>query len=74
MNQQEINEAAWLNDANWKYGVYSSAQDTRVWVPKRPRWMGWTLNFAHRAAVFWLLALITPGILVAIIAISVAAR
>jgi Family of unknown function (DUF5808) len=27
-----------------------SKRDRRLWVPKRQPGMGWTLNFAHRAA------------------------
>ena len=37
---------------NWKWGFcYYNKSDPRVIVPKRWRWMGWSLNFAHPSAV-----------------------
>lgn len=45
MNEQE---ALWSAPENWKWGtIYYCAEDPRVMVPKRLRWTGWTLNFAH---------------------------
>ncbi len=36
------------NPANYKYGIfYYNTNDTRVFVPKRNKYMGWTLNFAN---------------------------
>lgn len=64
MNQRELNEAEWADPANWRRGIYRSARDTRVFVPKRPRWAGWTLNFAHNASVWWLMALLTAPLAV----------
>lgn len=61
MNQDEINRDEWTRPANWRGGmlaVYVSPLDTRVWVPKRPPGLGWTLNFAHRRSWLWLAALI----------------
>ena len=55
MNQHAINEREWRRPENWHagmLGVYSSEQDSRFLVPKRNRYMGWTLNFAHPAARF----------------------
>ena len=44
----------WKDPKNWKgnkmLGYYSSKEDGRVVVPKRPPWAGWTINFAHRLA------------------------
>jgi len=55
MTQNELNEREWKNPRNWKWGIfYSCDRDTRVWVPKRLRWMGWTFNFAHRKSWYWL--------------------
>lgn len=73
MNQHEINQAEWANQANWHWGVYNSPRDTRVWVSKPIPWTGWTLNFAHRMAWVWLLAILLPGILVVIACIIGAA-
>ena len=42
----------WADPANWRWGLlYLCPQDPRVVVPKRPRWAGYTLNFAHRSAI-----------------------
>jgi uncharacterized membrane protein len=44
--------------SNYKLGIfYYNNQDSRVIVPKKIRWMGWTFNFAKPTAYF-LLALI----------------
>ena len=59
MDQHEINEREWQDAANWHGGllrIYSSEADSRFLVPKRTRWMGWTLNFAHPGARFLLAA------------------
>ena len=49
----------WEDKANWKYGLfYNCPQDPRVIVPKKPKWMGRTFNFAHRRAYWVLLAVI----------------
>ena len=33
---------------NYKYGVfYYNKDDSRIIVPKRIKYMGWTVNFAH---------------------------
>ena len=36
----------WADPKNWRI-VYRCANDPRVIVPRRRRWMGWTMNFAH---------------------------
>jgi uncharacterized membrane protein len=49
-------ERLWQDPRNWTPpGIYRSAADPRLIVPKRRRWAGWTLNFGHRAA--WLVLL-----------------
>jgi len=50
----------WHNDiSNWKWGIfYYNAEDPRIWLPKRVPVMGWTLNFAHKAAYLWILILL----------------
>jgi hypothetical protein len=41
----------WADARNWRAGlIYSCKEDPRIVVPKRQRWRGWTLNFAHSAA------------------------
>ena len=73
MDQREINEEEWRDPANWRWGIYHGPRDTRVWVSKRIRWTGWTLNFAHTAAWVWLAAILTPGIAILIACLAAAA-
>ncbi len=49
-------ERLWADPRHWKTpGIYRCAEDPRLIIPKRRRWAGWTLNFAHRTA--WLVFL-----------------
>jgi uncharacterized membrane protein len=49
---RETLEQLWSDPANWKYGlIYLCKEDPRIWVPKRQKWRGWTLNFAHRRSI-----------------------
>lgn len=61
VDQHEVDEREWNTKANWRFGVYNAPLDSRIWVPKPRKWMGWTLNFAHRVAYFWLAALLLPA-------------
>ncbi|MGF1679551.1 MAG: hypothetical protein ACFCUX_10215 [Candidatus Methylacidiphilales bacterium] len=46
----------WNEAKNWKWHVfYVCKDDPRVIVPKKPKWAGRTLNFAHRKAYMVLL-------------------
>ena len=46
----------WTDPNNWRgCTVYICKDDPRLIVPKRPKWGGWTLNFAHLSV--WLLLL-----------------
>jgi fatty acid desaturase len=39
----------WNEAENWKWRlIYVCKEDPRVIVPKKPKWAGRTLNFAHR--------------------------
>lgn len=71
MTQVEINEAEWQDPSNWRLGCYSSPRDTRVWVPKPIRWAGWTVNLAHRAAYWWLAAMLVPCLVAAAVCIAI---
>ena len=55
MNQGATDQEEWQKDENWggpKWGeVYFSKKDPRIIVPKRIKWMGWTVNLAHTAGV-----------------------
>lgn len=70
-----VNEREWNTAANWSYGFYNAPLDSRVWVPKPRKWMGWTLNFAHRVAYLWLATLFLPALFVVVISlVAVASR
>jgi hypothetical protein len=50
MTREEI-EACWRDRRNRKWCFYYCKADPRVIVPKRYKWMGWTINAAHPGAV-----------------------
>jgi hypothetical protein len=50
MTPEEI-EASWKDRQNYKWGIYYSKADPRIIVPKRWKWMGWTINFARPGAI-----------------------
>ncbi len=50
MSRDEL-DRLWADPKNWN-SLYRCALDPRVIVPRRRRWMGWTVNFAHPQA--WL--------------------
>lgn len=54
-----VNEQEWHLDENWRgwFGAYASPRDTRTLVPRRNPALGWTLNFAHATAWWYLLGL-----------------
>ncbi len=55
----EVLEALWKSPENWKWGsIYFCKADPRVIVPKRQKWMGWTINFARASAFPTLIGLI----------------
>lgn len=46
------------NIVNYKMGfIYWNPQDSRLFVPKRERSMGYTLNFAHKMNILILLTI-----------------
>jgi hypothetical protein len=62
--------------ANWKRGlIYSCKDDPRIVVPKKQKWRGWTINFAHRRATPTLILMIlASGLPVFLLAIFGLAR
>lgn len=62
MDRSERNARAWQNPDNWIgprwLGLYRAADDDRLWVPKVPRGLGWTVNLAKPAGVAMLSILI----------------
>ncbi|HEV7928430.1 MAG TPA: DUF5808 domain-containing protein [Verrucomicrobiae bacterium] len=63
MTRKEI-EDCWQDPSNYKWGaIYYCKADPRPIVPKRYKWMGWTVNFARPSAIPWV------GLALAILAI-----
>ena len=69
MDRSERNARAWQNPDNWNgprwLGLYRAADDDRLWVPKVPRALGWTVNLARPAGVIILMALVIAILLLA---------
>jgi len=67
MTREEI-ETCWKDPNNRKWGVfYYCKADPRVIVPRRWKWMGWTINTARRSAipvVLLLLAIVAVPLLI----------
>ena len=52
------------NPNNYKYGIfYYNTDDSRIFVPKRNKYMGWTLNFGNHFTYLILGAIISMAIL-----------
>lgn len=61
VSREEL-ERYWANPDNWGV-VYNCPEDPRVIVPKRARFMGWTINFGHAFAIpALLLAISIPAL------------
>ena len=68
MTREEI-EKCWRDPRNRKWGIfYYFKADPRVIVPKRLKWMGWTVNAAHAGAIpmvmFLIALLVVPVFMV----------
>ena len=51
MTQEEM-QAYWDDPMNYKCGlIYYCEADPRAIVPRRLKWMGWTVNFARPSAI-----------------------
>lgn len=68
MTSEEL-DRLWARPVNWTL-VYRCAEDPRVIVPRRRRWMGWTVNFARPQA--WLVVVLCVVIAVGPFLVSVA--
>ncbi|MEZ5573590.1 MAG: DUF5808 domain-containing protein [Halioglobus sp.] len=64
--QQAANQEEWNDPSNWGgpvwLEVYFSKRDSRIWVPKRIRALGWTVNLAHTGGVLWFFGIILASI------------
>ncbi len=61
MTQQQINHAQWNDPDNWSgpfNDLYFSKQDSRVWVPRKGPWNGWTMNLAQPRGAMWLYGMV----------------
>lgn len=57
--QFEPDELGKNSPDHYKWGIfYYNPEDTRVFVPKRWKWMGWTLNFASPFSYLIILGII----------------
>ncbi len=66
----EEKDALWQNEAHWSGGIYFCKRDPRLWVPKRPKWAGYTVNFGHRRGTAMLLLFVLSPLLT-LIAINI---
>lgn len=58
MTREEL-DVLFSKPEHWKWEcLYYCPEDPRIVVPKRVRWMGWTINFARPLALPFLAALI----------------
>jgi hypothetical protein len=65
MTREEI-EACRSDPRNQKWGlIYYCKADPRAIVPRRHKWMGWTLNFARPSAIP------LAGLLLAVLAVPI---
>ena len=73
-------DRAWANAAHWNDGIlgigglYFSKEDDRLIVPKRQRWLGWTINLGHELAPVTLVSLIAFVGIAGAVSASQAAR
>jgi len=67
---KEQREELWNQEGNWNKFLYFCKDDDRVLVPKKRKWMGYTLNLGHPQAPLWILFTIS----VATIAVVVTAK
>lgn len=77
MDQASINEQEWANPENWSDDavcLYFSKRDSRVWVPKRERELGWTFNLAHgRGALAFVSVMLAPAAVMLIVVLVILA-
>jgi uncharacterized membrane protein len=64
MHKNERNRLEWDNPNNWSGQLYFSKEDSRIWVPKRVRAFGYTLNLGHPSSTWWLLGLVLLPVVV----------
>lgn len=68
MTQDEINEMEWKNPDNWSGGLYFCKRDSRVWVPKQIRSLGWTINLGQKQGARTMMWVFIGCIIIAVLA------
>ena len=67
MTREQI-EACWRDPSNYKWGgIYYCKADPRAIVPRRFKWMGWTVNFPRPSAIpimFLLVAIVAVPVFI----------
>jgi uncharacterized membrane protein len=75
-SREELNDREWADPENWGgpswCSLYFSKRDSRVLVPKRRPWAGWTFNLARTAGALWFTGLLLFAILVPIVVLLLA--
>lgn len=56
MSDITTNQGHWSNPKNWNGFLYFCKEDSRLLVPKRIKWMGWTVNLGHKFAIIPVIA------------------
>ena len=69
MTREEI-ERCWKDPNHWKWCVYYCPADPRAIVPRRFKWMGWTVNFARPSAIPVVLLLLAMAALPLVIVMA----
>lgn len=66
MQFTEAQKDNWHRDPNnWKLGMfYYNREDKRILVPKKIKWMGWTVNFANPKSVLLFVGILISAILI----------
>lgn len=67
-----LDEKYWVRPENWRWWGYFCKDDPRLVVCKRPRWAGYTMNFAHRRAYYVLGGFVLLALAPMLTAIAVA--
>jgi uncharacterized membrane protein len=65
---RSLYESMAKDPSNYKWGIfYYNPADPRVWLPKRVKWFGWTLNFANWMSYLVLIGIVAFAVLATLI-------
>ncbi len=58
MNNEDL-EKLWVDKGNWPFpGIYYCKNDPRIVIPKQRKWAGYSLNWANRKAIPFLIGVL----------------